>query len=374
MQDIQKEHASSDYVKAQLHDHYIATLDPLGADQFFIEQLPQFNMMKLTGELIATAKRYMPDINTLTDLGPSHAKAIMRDLGFIAASLAAHGIDLSAIPNLESLLLSLSKILNEVPRDTVTTYGVRNSLDQRMRTFTGIPEEHLFIRSVVDTINTLPACLVALDIAQQEDPGRSTFLECLQEANFHLQTMVRSITAVKRQITPEVFSFQLRPFFPPLIVGDKKYLAPGGAQLALLIIDVMTYGSHRLSVDEVYKAYVEDNEQYLPPEYRAYLAQVKTRPSLVKQVCKRCQEICGDVQMAYKLLHSLDSLLALLHTVLKFRFPHKKLARDNMLIRPSNSVGSGGYDATILDVLIQVIEEAIVEINQIRIVLSRSIQ
>lgn len=36
----------------------------------------------------------------------------------------------------------------------------------------------------------------------------------------------------------------------------------------------------------------------------------------------------------------------------KFRYPHRKLARDNFKIRPDGSVGSGVYTTDILDVLL----------------------
>lgn len=133
--------------------------DPFEADEFFISELPALN---LTGNIVriisfANSLRLPPDINNVVV-----AQAAMRDLGMLVSSLSKFEVSPSKWAGIKSKLIYLSKILNEVPRDTLYSYISRNPKDKRIRTFTGLSEEKFFINNVNDWLEKQEICLVFL--------------------------------------------------------------------------------------------------------------------------------------------------------------------------------------------------------------------
>ncbi|MFE2280326.1 monodechloroaminopyrrolnitrin synthase PrnB family protein [Streptomyces sp. NPDC059454] len=274
------------------------------------------------------------------------ANAALRDLGFVLASLERHGVDYRTVPYAEETLLKLGALAEEVPRDSVYTYALRNPQDA-VRSFTGLPEEALFIREVRTAgIALRPAVDALLETLTLpvDDPA---LVELLAEATRGFTVFAQSLLSVKRAITPETFSFEMRPYFPPMTVGGQVLYAPGGAQMTPLLVDILLIrpepGEPR---EEWYEQYLAENLLYLPAAYRAASDRARRhRPLLPRLV----DEAARHRPHGPEVQRNLAELRSLMREVLRFRLPHLQLAKANMNVRPDGSLGSGGYTTDSLD-------------------------
>jgi hypothetical protein len=347
----------------ELHEQDLAVrqLDPLRADAFFASALPQINAAADVPRLVQALPALLPSDEECAAFDRLAALAATRDLGILAASLATHTGGIAAAPRLAAALLKLSAITAEVPRDTLYTYAPRNPSDGRMRMFLNIPEERLFIRSVADSIEGFPQCIQTLEVASA---GAELGEDCaarLRQAAAQLQRMVASILEVRQGVSPEVFSFRLRPFFPLFEVGGRTYAAPSGPQLPLIIVDILLFGAEQAWSDTApaYATYVADNLAYLPPALRQVAAQARGRPSLVGRLCRELpQALAAQPSARPQMLALVEATLQLLAVLLKFRWPHKRVAEANMRVRPPDAQGSSGYTVEVLEVLLEKTLEA----------------
>ncbi|MEK7565170.1 MAG: monodechloroaminopyrrolnitrin synthase PrnB family protein [Patescibacteria group bacterium] len=285
------------------------------------------------------------------------AAAATRDAGMVASSLVRHGAPIQEFPDLEEFLVTLSIMTDEVPADTVISYGPRNPYNGRMRTFTGESGEQLFISCVIEGMRSLPTAVAALDAAQEFSPTDSEFSCLVDLAASNFSAMIVSITQVSKCITPEYFTHKLRPYFEPKIIGGKTYLAPGGAQMPVILIDLALWGGR--DNNPQYIRYWNENVSYLPLSLRVRTQKIVRSEPLIDKVAKELENVKSfgvsqreNVELA---LGSIDKLIVMLQ---KFRYPHLRIAEENMAIRQKGAVGSGGYDTEVLKLLIASSESA----------------
>ena len=348
------------YTRCALDDYTISTLDPLGADEFLVEDLPRLNAGGETDKIYRVFGRFLSFSSS--SWSKLEAAAATRDVAMVASSLVKHTSSLHQFPEIENVLMELSKITGEVPADTVTSYGPRNPAGRRMRTFTGEPEERFFISCVVEGMRSLPLAVSLLDVAQEYplDSPEFPYLVGLAADNFDVMT--NSMAKVRKRITPEYFTGKLRPYFEPKIVGGRKYLAPGGAQMPIVLIDLALWGGE--DNNPQYIRYWKENVEYLPAVLRLRAQKISSSGSLLQKIKKEFQNrrvVCKESVRA-----SLDAAEKLVVALLKFRYPHLKVAEDNMAIRPQGALGSGGYDTTILRLLIASSESARQTIQELK--------
>lgn len=320
----------------------VADLDPLGLDFFLTQRLPLLNKEKLTEEIIQVSKRSSEmAICALPLFNQEKALATTRDLGFLAASLVRNEVLLrDQTPQLEVALLVLSEKTGEPPRDTVYSYSYRNPNGDRMRTFTATPEERMFIEATQQGIESTIQTFRDLSTTRCLRSMPEDFGVKVANANRSFEKMVRAMVDVRKEISPEFFTNELRPFFPPMKVGDSLYFAPGGAQMPLLLVDMEIWGS---DVDDPkYLAYLSDNTQYLPRELRDPVLSLLGQDSLITKM------EFGDYSS-----ESAREVFRLVNGLLRFRNPHFKTAVENMKIRPEGAKGSGGYDTEVLEMLVE---------------------
>ncbi|GAA4009711.1 hypothetical protein GCM10022384_64010 [Streptomyces marokkonensis] len=333
------------------YDEEVAGRDPLGADAVLIH-LPEVNergdltWLKEQARALAAAS---VDVSTAVD-----ACAGLRDLGFLVASAVRHAPELDISP-LEPALLRLGALAGEVPRDTVYSYSTRNPRGVRRRSFTGTAEEELFIDSVAqasarlnDAVQHLADVLHADRTAPANTDGADgPTVTALRTARSSVKVLQANLLRVKRHVTPQFFSSRLRPYFPTFTVGGQAYAAPGGAQMPLLAVDVMLF-AHAAGDSEAgawHQTYLEENLRYLPPAHRAVCDAARARAA----------SGAGGRTLAGLAVETgnQDDFIGLLQDVLRFRYPHRQLARNNMLVRPDGSLGSGGYTDGVLDRIIE---------------------
>ncbi len=173
------------------------------------------------------------------------------------------------MPGAEETLLRLGALTDEVPRDSVYTYALRNP-ENAVRSFTELPEEALFIREVRTAGTALRPAVDALLEALAVPVDDPALAELLDEATRGFSVFAQSLLSVKRNITPETFSGELRPYFPPMTVGGQVLYAPGGAQMTPLLVDIVLIRPEPGDPqEEWYEQYLRENVPYLPAAYRA---------------------------------------------------------------------------------------------------------
>ena len=325
---------------------YVNQLDPLGLDQFFMKKLPACNLDGATGPIIEQVQQLKLEELELTTVSKPQALAITRDLGFIAASLERHMVALADAPGLTRTMYRLAPLTQEIPRDTIYSYTIRNPGQQKRRSFTGYYEELVFIealeRGVEDCLKCLPILVDVLAMPPHDPQCVAMVRQCTE----YTKTSVTVMLKVREVLPPRFFSEELRPYFPPVMVEGHQYFAPNGGQMPLALFDWLVWGVD--VEDKDFWEFFYDIIEYYPYELRTIPKSVGIKQSLVTKTITALQQHPNDAQIL-ALAKTVEQLLDML---LKFRFPHIKVARDNLQIRPANSKGSGGYDDTMLQRLV----------------------
>lgn len=335
-------------------DRAVSELDPLDADDFFVGILPEFNHRMVPAEIMRMASFIIPSLEEFDKYDLLSARAALRDLGVIAASLRRHEVDVAGFLPLRDALLRLSEITGEVPRDTVFSYGPRNPRDRRQRRFTKHKEEAVFIKSFVSGMEGLWNCIMLVPALLSTPLSSPHFLQACTELTKQFQAMVSAIIKVRNEVSPEIFTAELRPYFDPITIGGREYFAPGGAQMPVLIVDQLLWANDCATPS--YARYCEENLRYMPPVLRELSAYYGSRRSIVAMVCERHAEKQPFLtEPERKGIQALSNLLA---RVMSFRAPHQRLAEANFALRSRFALGSGGYTPALLTELIEKTQEA----------------
>ncbi len=327
----------------------ISSLDPLAVDNFMVNELPVLNQAADVNRIVEAGVRVLPNTGRIEEMSYAENQAALRDLGMIASSIVRHGVDIREVREIETTLVSLGNKYDEMPRETVFHYGPWNPDNGRLRTFTGTEGEAMFIDSFRKGMVGLDRSIDKLIESQKLDTRDLGYGNSLEEARDGFQAMVDAMVAVRRTITPEFFTFEMRPYFPVLNIGGRDYQAPGGAQMPMLLIDRILWGVDM--ENEEYHNYFAESRQYLPRMYRE-VDELVSPESVVSRIGSDTESCNESIESARQ------GALELLSSIQKFRFPHLKTARDNFAHRSEESKGSGGYTPDILDNLIGWTNEA----------------
>jgi monodechloroaminopyrrolnitrin synthase len=325
----------------------IKDLDPLHADLFMIYSLPILNNAGRLDDLMRISSYLVPGESQIAAMNNAEANAGLRDLGIMAASVKRHGGDIGCIPNLESAMIALGSKLGEPPRDTIFHYVKWNPEGERRRMFTGTSGEELFIQSLDDGMTALDGSVDDLMSLRQKPVTDADFVRVMDTAREKFQNMINGMVDVRNNITPDFFSSNIRPYFPDLTIGGQDYAAPGGAQMPILLVDRILWASDVGDTD--YQNFYAKNLSYMPKPYRE-IGAVISGESIVSRL--------ANEKGAVDLSDSKRSAVELLNSLLKFRYPHLKAAKDNFRVRAEGSKGSGGYDAEILKKIIKLTHDA----------------
>lgn len=337
------------FLEREMQDEEISELDPLSLDEFFLI-LPNLNSSSDVNAVVQALELKIPTEEVLSNLDIVSASAALRDLGHIAASLRRHGVHANLVPKLEKSLLILGGIIGEVPRDTVYSYGARNPKGDRRRTFTNLSQERLFIQSFNDGMSGLNQTIELLYSLRDIPLDDPRFSDIVQGALTTFTSMVNAILLVYRDIPAEVFTRDLRPYFDPINIGGFEYLAPGGAQMPILLIDMMLWANS--TSDGEYLAYLDDNLRYCPTVYRTLAQNIRSDyTALMDRVLKESSRLSEGEQKQI-VRNSLTALRELFTTIIKFRRPHLRVANDNFALRRDDQLGSGGYKPDLLEILV----------------------
>lgn len=333
----------------------IQEVDPLNADAFMINTLPVLNNEGNVDEIIVASSNIIPTQAKVDDMDYYQLQASIRDLGIVSASIQRHGVNTSDVPNLEHTLGKIGLKLGETPRETVFHYGPWNPSGKRQRTFTASESEKVFINSFREGMSGLDESINNLLDLQHKSTLDLNFGHVLEMSKNGFQKMVNAMVEVRRNVTPDFFSFEMRPYFPILKINGKEYQAPGGAQMPVLLVDRVLWGVDQ--PNEKYQDYYQDAIQYLPKVYRDVAESINSE-SIVTKVLKSQPNIGSE-----SIRQSLTSVLT---SLLMFRHPHLKTARENFEKRPDGSVGSGGYTPDILEKLIELTTQSKMRVEALK--------
>jgi len=352
MTSVKTESAYVVYKMGKLLDQSVSMLDPLDFDKYFVSGI--FSKLATSDEIDSLLEFLSDAVGMVTlenvkSLDEVSAMAAARDLNMVASAVTKFGIPMREVPHLEELLLILAEKTNEVPTDTVFGYGSRNPAGSRQRSFTKTDEEALFIESFSHGMNGLVAALAGLETVQSMKISDSRYASLVNESTQYLREMQEAILRVRKHITPDFFTHRLRPFFDPKILRGQTYFAAGGAQMPVTMIDLLLWGVEDLG--RIYVGYRNENLRYLPRAFRSKVEVVMGRSSILESVKAQTSRLIPSSTIPI-VISSIDSLQELADQLIRFRGPHLSVAKANMKIRTQGSVGSGGYDAMILQYLI----------------------
>lgn len=333
-------------------------LDPLGIDADLFH-LPEYNERANVLMIRRLGEKAVGNFRKTSVENMEESYAVLRDLDFIASSLDRHGCNpTSEVDGLEDAMVWAGFASDSTPRGTITTYAGINPDGERRRSFTGSKEEDIFIDSLKVSFEELEAAMSGLArlTSRSDDVD---FTHSLDKSTLAMQTMTNSTVAVMRNIPPEIFTGQIRPYFEPLNLAGKSYVAANGSQLQLVGIEKMVYGTG--GVDSVESDFFDENMPYLNAAQRDKLrvfADANQGKDLLTMIEERRSE--GEDTSGV-----LVSVAALTKMIRKFRYPHRKVAEDNFKLRPDGSVGSGSYTPAVLTDLIKSTEARIAHVQEI---------
>ena len=165
------------------------------------QSVPHINTSKDVTALVHLGRSILPDLALLQRLSVNESRAVLRDLGMVAASLRRHGIEpIDSVPGLEHVLLTASSNAGTVPRDTVFSYGPWNPEGHRRRKFTSIPHEDIFIESFRTGMSELDQAVTSMLTAQGMPISNPDFKEVIDSSREHFELMIGAIITVRRQI------------------------------------------------------------------------------------------------------------------------------------------------------------------------------
>lgn len=333
-------------------DREVATLDPLGLNAFFGDTFAHFANTPNSFWIERFIRNELSNSVTAVSfetIATAEAKAVIRDVATILCAARKFGLQPAEFPAVEKSLFIASKIAGELPTDTVYSYTTRNPSGRSQRRFTNSPEETCFIQALTEGVFAVDECLQHLVSVRNDFSLTTETLEKLKRANAALSVLVQGMREVREKISPQYFTGTLRPFFEPKIVCGESYNASNGAQMPLMLVDEILWGSSY--TDHTWFSYQTDLFKYFPQPYKNLFESITREPSIVDLlVAVETRKLSLDSLRVAKAIAA--EVSQLLMTLVRFRAPHYKTAHENMKLRDEGSKGSGGYDTEILKFMI----------------------
>jgi hypothetical protein len=339
-----------------LHDHgydprAAAELDPLGLDDFFMGG--EFHAINSGESDPAEAHKRIGDVAMRVGhmivrhklIDPTIAElnyAAIRDVDMVLGSALLHGHRpvgrggfMPGLGDLPHALVKLGAATYGVPRGTFYTYTDMNPGD-RLRRFTNLDGEEVFIDALRDSSLKLGAALLALCYADAEDPDQT--LEALQLTQEGMSVTVQSMVTVRRnQELSKKFGAYIQPFFRDTLIGFRRHFAPGGSQLPSSALTYILEGRDEPGqAGERARALHAGTYRYLPRVFRdAVDTWERAHGDASLRTLLHEQGVPSDDPRQVA-IHGIRDL----HT--KFRTVHLATAVDSFNQRPDNARGSGG--------------------------------
>lgn len=328
----------------------VQSLDPLNVDDFMVK-LPSITKAKQLDKILAKLTSIVSLLDKSILSSTLQGYAALRDFDFLISSAdRLSPKSYKSVHGLENILERLGRLTEHTPRGCNFTYGLFNPEDERMRTFTGLEHERLFIKSVQEGSAKLDDGLIIARQLSETEIDSINFTILSNEITAHFEHMTKSVVTVYRNIPPKVFSEQIVIYFSPLDINGTEYIGITGAQIANIALDLIVFGA---SLEEhTYRNYVERHLPSMLPFHKMVINQALENTqgvSLLQHIHNNVK--CKNSISRAQCLSSLDALQKYLKRVLSFRNVHRKLAMQSLPLREIHK-GSGGHTHDLLEYLI----------------------
>ena len=339
----------------------IEIADPLNVNEI-MRSLPFLNEREDIEALKALLSELLSRFDSLTVTSPIDACAVVRDIGFVMSSIRKAGIQPQTVNDgLSARMLGLSKITGMVPRDTVYHYSIWNPEGRYQRLFTNFDDEKGLIKSVRLSIVELEECIDKLTKAIAIRPFAADFSDYLLAANTSLRNSIGTLAIAIKQVHPRIFSVNLRPYFDPIDIDGKSYIASGGGQIPMFLVDKMVWVENdRSDLQNAYFNFINESAVYLPPFLRvAFNSTCNGLPltGMLAEAKSRGLTVDSKNELAVKML--LKNLIA-------FRQAHAHYAAKSFT--PENigryKTGSGGFEMSFVDQLLNLTKDVLSDIEK----------
>ncbi|HEX6163611.1 MAG TPA: monodechloroaminopyrrolnitrin synthase PrnB family protein, partial [Vicinamibacterales bacterium] len=218
---------------------------------------------------------------------PAHPHASYRLLGLVGHYLAAcqrHEAALTDDSGARQAAWTVSTrighALGVAPRFVFAHQSLFNeAIGGRVRTFTSLPDEEIFIRYNALGVAAYYRAAEALRGITNVGVSSPVASYLFDQAEAALNDVLRFNHDLARQLNVDRFFFNIRPYFKTYRVGDADYRgANAGDFSAINEIDV-TLGLCSMN-DPFYQAIVREKSRYVPPDDLEILRTLKERRSL----------------------------------------------------------------------------------------------
>lgn len=339
-------------------------LDPFNVDNF-MKTLPGLTRSRQLDVILSKLNYIVKNFDWSICQSIPHSFAALRDFDFMIAS--AHVIEANSykrVQGLEEILEALGLFTDHNPRGCNFTYGLFNPEDDRMRVFTGLNEERVFIHAVQGGTKNLDNSLLTLRQLSMMRVDSEDFEVLANDLTIQFDSMIPAVVEVLQNVPAEVFSLNIVNFFIPLDINGKTYPGITGAQIQNIGIDFIIYGADLH--DEKYSSYVSRNLTAMLPFQKMVINQTLQQLQHTSLLNKINRVIDGEETInSAQTIKSLNSLQRYLKRILSFRWAHRKLALINLPLRKTER-GSGGYALDFLDYLIHRTQQASHRIDEIK--------
>lgn len=339
-------------------DRAIRNRDPLGLDDFFVNDFPKLNEAQDTETLLARAKHVASKLIAFLEEKHNEADvyAAHRDFACMLTALGTHGVDIQKHPLLVDAAREVRAVTGESPRDSVFTYMFRNHDGGRMRTFTHNIYERSLVRGFQIGVDSLNQAIHATARLGDMSPSDPLFAGIAEQIVLGLEGMFNGIRKA-REIPPDIFMHVLRPYSEPITIDGVQFHGPGGAQAPIYAVDALLWGSDSSGV-EWYREYVRHSVANAPYAYKDFVERALHMPSIVTQC-----EVAHKENPSAEVTRSIRAVRRCLLALRRFRMTHLNLARQTFSLRGPNAIGSSGSPITILEKMNDALEEAIARVD-----------
>lgn len=309
--------------------------------EWMAEEFIELNTALETGE--TSARGQLHDGGKLFAEAEVPASGRYELLGAVGMYLAAchrHRVgDVDSLSGAWTLATRLGLALGVAPRHVFAHQSVRG-----VRTFTSLPDEHLFV--VRNTDGVLAYRRAARALRRISDVAAPETAALLEEARAALDDVLRVNRDLAENLDPDRFFHHIRPYFKPYRVGAVEYRGANAGDFSAINEIDLTLGVCRAD-DPFYLGVLAEKQPYLPPEDQPRLRAAVTVEPLLDRFL-RDPRARANVE---------PFLAACRAHAAAYAFHHHRLVKP-FLVVPARSAGQDDVTASgpALDTVVAVLE------------------
>lgn len=235
-----------------------------------------------------------------TDEGFERAYDLLGNLGLYMASLRRHELtnpareDVSPHREASALGMHIAASLGVAPRFATSHLGMtNNAVDGRIKTFTSLDDEDLFLRLNTRGIFHFQNAAMAIKRVLQIGISHPLVESVFEDAGHSLRGVLASNRELFDGLDVERFFYSVRPYYKPYRVGRNEYRGANAGDFAGINELDLLLGVCRAN-DPYYSQLLVDKMLYMPPNEQALLRDAMRQPSLLDQFIEGSAKSAGE--------------------------------------------------------------------------------